>query len=94
MFELHGKYNTCKIFTDNYDNETISQVTELLNQASIKDSKIRIMPDTHAGKGCVIGTTMALTDKVIPNLVGDLLGGNLPDLRHKEEAIFHHQWAD
>ena len=46
MFELHGKYNTCKVFTDNCDNETISQITELLNQASAKDSKIRIMPDT------------------------------------------------
>lgn len=74
MFELHGKYNTCKIFTDNCDNETISQVTELLNQASVKDSKIRIMPDTHAGKGCVIGTTMTLTDKVVPNLVGADIG--------------------
>ena len=74
MFELHGKYNICKIFTDNCDNETISQVTELLNQASVKDSKIRIMPDTHAGKGCVIGTTMTLTDKVVPNLVGADIG--------------------
>ena len=53
MFELSGKYNTCKIFTDNCDNETISQLTDLLNQESVKGSKIRIMPDTHAGKGCV-----------------------------------------
>ena len=57
MIELNGKYNTAKIFTDNVDNETISQLTTLLNQKFVKDSRIRIMPDTHAGKGCVIGTT-------------------------------------
>lgn len=87
MFELHGKYNTCKIFTDNCDNETISQVTELLNQASIKDSKIRIMPDTHAGKGCVIGTTMTLTDKVISNLVGCDIGCGMYALKLEETEI-------
>ena len=74
MVELRGKYNTCKVFTDNIDNETISQLTALLNQESVKDSQIRIMPDTHAGKGCVIGTTMTLKDKVIPNLVGVDIG--------------------
>lgn len=74
MVELRGKYNTCKVFTDNIDNETISQLTALLNQESVKDSQIRIMPDTHAGKGCVIGTTMTLNDKVIPNLVGVDIG--------------------
>lgn len=70
MFELRGKYNTAKVFTDNCDNETISQLTTLLNQEFCKDSQIRIMPDCHAGKGCVIGTTMTLSDKVVVNLVG------------------------
>ena len=51
MLELKGKYNTAKVFTDNVDNETISQVIELLNQDYIKDAKIRIMPDCHAGAG-------------------------------------------
>lgn len=74
MFELNGKYNSCKIFTDNCDSETISQLTNLLNQESVEDSKIRIMPDTHAGKGSVIGTTMTLHDHVIPNLVGVDIG--------------------
>ena len=49
MLELKGKYNTAKVFTDNVDNETISQVIELLNQDYINDAKIRIMPDCHAG---------------------------------------------
>ena len=70
MLELNGKYNTAKVFTDNVDNETISQVIELLNQDYINDAKIRIMPDCHAGAGCVIGTTMTISDKVCPNLVG------------------------
>lgn len=87
MFELSGKYNTCKIFTDNCDNETISQLTDLLNQESVKGSKIRIMPDTHAGKGCVIGTTMTLQDKVIPNLVGVDIGCGMLAIKLKEKEI-------
>lgn len=74
MFELTGKHNSCKVFTDNIDNETISQIMTLLNQEFAKENKIRIMPDTHAGAGCVIGTTMTLTDKVVPNLVGVDIG--------------------
>ena len=70
MIPLIGKYNQAKVFTDNIDSETISQIIELLNQSFIEGSKIRIMPDCHAGKGCVVGTTMTLTDKVVPNLVG------------------------
>ena len=87
MFELSGKYNTCKIFTDNCDSETISQLTNLLNQESVKGSKIRIMPDTHAGKGCVIGTTMTLQDKVIPNLVGVDIGCGMLAIKLKEKEI-------
>lgn len=74
MFELEGKYNKATIFTDNVDNETISQVMGICNQEWTKDSKIAIMPDCHAGKGCVIGTTMTLHGKVCPNLVGVDIG--------------------
>lgn len=74
MFELNGKYGTAKIFTDNTDDETISQLINLLNQEFTQDLKIRIMPDTHAGKGCVIGTTMTINDKIVPNLVGVDIG--------------------
>ena len=63
----NGKYNTAKVFTDNIDSETISQVIELLNQPFVKDNQIRIMPDCHAGKGCVVGTTMTIKDKVVCN---------------------------
>lgn len=74
MLELKGKYNNCKVFTDNIDSETISQLTNLLNQKFTSDSQVRIMPDTHAGKGCVIGTTMTITDRIVPNLVGVDIG--------------------
>ena len=74
MIKLKGKHNTCKVFTDNIDNATIGQLITLMNQSSVAGSQIRIMPDTHAGKGCVIGTTMTISDKVIPNLVGVDIG--------------------
>jgi len=70
MIELQGKYNTAKVFTDNIEQEAISQIINLLNQEFVQGSQIRIMPDTHAGAGCTIGTTMTITDKVVPNLVG------------------------
>jgi RNA-splicing ligase RtcB len=74
MIELQGKYNTAKVFTDNIEAEAISQIINLLNQAFVAGSKIRIMPDTHAGAGCTIGTTMTVADKVVPNLVGVDIG--------------------
>ena len=63
-----------KIFTKNIEQEAIDQINELLNQEAFKDSKIRIMPDVHAGKGCVVGFTGNLGDKVIPNIVGVDIG--------------------
>lgn len=74
MLELKGKYNTAKVFTDNVDEKAIEQVIEMLNEEFTVGSNIRIMPDTHAGAGCVIGTTMTIKDKVVPNLVGVDIG--------------------
>jgi len=70
MIEVNGKYNSAKIFTDNVEQSAISQIIELCCQEFTKDSKIRIMPDVHAGKGCTVGTTMTIQNKVVPNLVG------------------------
>jgi RNA-splicing ligase RtcB len=74
MFEITGKYASAKVFTDNVESTAISQMMELLNQPFIEGSKVRFMPDCHAGAGCVIGTTMTITDKVCPNLVGVDIG--------------------
>lgn len=63
-----------KIFTDNIEDKAIEQIRELLSIDVFSDKKIRIMPDVHAGAGCVIGFTGDLGDKVIPNIVGVDIG--------------------
>ena len=63
-----------KIYTNNIEQEAINQINELLQQEPFKNCKVRIMPDVHAGKGCVIGFTADLGDKVIPNIVGVDIG--------------------
>ena len=63
-----------KIFTKNIEDKAIEQINLLLEQESFKNSKVRIMPDVHAGKGCVIGFTGDLGTKVIPNIVGVDIG--------------------
>ena len=63
-----------KIFTDNIEENALEQIKELLSIDVFSDKKIRIMPDVHAGAGCVIGFTGDLGDKVIPNIVGVDIG--------------------
>lgn len=87
MIELNGKYNNCKVFTDNIDNQTISQLLNLLNQDFISDSQVRIMPDTHAGKGCVIGTTMTIENKIVPNLVGVDIGCGMRTIKLADKNL-------
>jgi tRNA-splicing ligase RtcB (3'-phosphate/5'-hydroxy nucleic acid ligase) len=74
MLEFQGKYNKAKVFTRNIEETAAEQIVELCDQEFVKDSKIRIMPDTHAGAGCTIGTTMTIQDKIVPNLVGVDIG--------------------
>lgn len=87
MVELRGKYGIAKVFTDTVDNESISQVINLLNQPYIERSRIRMMPDIHAGARCTIGTTMTIQDKVCPNLVGVDIGCGMYTVRIKEDSI-------
>lgn len=87
MIELNGKYNTAKIFTDVVDQSAISQVIELLNQEFAAGSRIRMMPDIHAGAGCTIGTTMTITDKIVPNLVGVDIGCGMETVRVREDHM-------
>lgn len=63
-----------KIFTDNIEDEALIQVKELSHHPSLANSKIRIMPDVHAGKNCVIGFTATTKDKIIPSILGNDLG--------------------
>lgn len=78
-----------KIFTDNIEKEAIDQINTLLSQPAFMDCKVRIMPDVHAGAGCVIGFTADLGDKVIPNIVGVDIGcGMLTVKLHSTEIDF------
>lgn len=63
-----------KIFTQNIEQEALDQINTLMGQPAFSDCKVRIMPDVHAGAGCVIGFTADLGDKVIPNIVGVDIG--------------------
>ncbi|MBR4590229.1 MAG: RtcB family protein [Bacteroidaceae bacterium] len=63
-----------KIFATTVEQDAISQIYRLASQPHFAGAKIRIMPDTHAGAGCVIGFTANLGDKVVPNLVGVDIG--------------------
>lgn len=74
MLSIKGQYNNAIVYAKNIDEITIKQITELCNQEFSKDSLIRIMPDVHAGKGCTIGTTMTIKDKIVPNMVGVDIG--------------------
>lgn len=72
--EIKGKYGIAKVYASLIDENTKVQIKELMNQKFIKDLDVRIMADCHAGKGCVIGTTMKVKDKIVPNLVGVDIG--------------------
>lgn len=87
MLILNGRYNSAKVFTDVIDQSSIAQIIELCNQSVTENSKIRIMPDVHAGAGCTIGTTMTVTDKAIPNLVGVDIGCGMETVKLKEKHI-------
>jgi len=87
MIELTGKYNIAKVFTDNVEQEAISQIIQLLNQEFVANSTIRIMPDTHAGAGCTIGTTMTIHGKAVPYMVGVDIGCGMETVLLRENHI-------
>lgn len=87
MIILNGKYNSAKVFTEIIDEGAIAQIIELCNQPISENSSIRIMPDVHAGAGCTIGTTMTVSDKINPNLVGVDIGCGMETIRLKEKHI-------
>lgn len=84
-----------KIFTDNIEKNALEQIKELLSIDVFSDKKIRIMPDVHAGAGCVIGFTGNLGDKVIPNIVGVDIGCGMHILNlGKIEDIDYHAFNE
>ena len=87
MIEVKGKFNTAKIFTDVIDNASLGQVKSLCDQEFAAESKIRMMPDIHAGAGCTVGTTMTIKDKVVPNLVGVDIGCGMEIVKIRESRM-------
>ena len=74
MLEIKGKVSTAVCYAAVVEDEAIEQIRRMCDHDFTANSKIRIMPDVHAGKGCTIGTTMTIEDKVVPNIVGVDIG--------------------
>ncbi len=98
MFEIKGTFNTAICYASVVEEEAIEQIRRMCDHSFTEGANIRIMPDVHAGKGCTIGTTMTITDKVVPNIVGVDIGcgmytlslGNVPIDLAEADAAAHH----
>lgn len=73
-FEIKGKVNTAICYAKVVDEDAIEQIRRMCDFSMTEGSKICIMPDVHSGKGCTIGTTMTVIDKIVPNVVGVDIG--------------------
>lgn len=74
MITIKGAHNTAIVFTTDLEPQAEAQIQAVCDQEAFSQSKIRIMPDVHAGMGCTIGTTMTITDKIVPGMVGVDIG--------------------
>ena len=74
MLTIKGKYNAAVCYADTVEDGAIEQITTVCDMAELSDCKIRIMPDVHSGKGCTIGTSMTINDKIVPAMVGVDIG--------------------
>lgn len=81
MKKIVGAWNEAVVYTDELEESAAVQLKALCNEPFTAGSRIRIMPDVHAGAGCTIGTTMTVTDKVVPNLVGVDIGCGMETMR-------------
>ena len=87
MIEIVGSKNRAICYTNTIDEKSREQIQELCNLSEFADSKIRIMPDVHAGKGCVIGTSMTITNKVVPSMVGVDIGCGMETVKIAERDV-------
>lgn len=87
MLEIKGKVNTALCYAKVVEDVAIEQIRRMCDYALTEGSRIRIMPDVHAGKGCTIGTTMTVADKVCPNIVGVDIGCGMYTVRLGEAAV-------
>lgn len=87
MIEIQTKTNTVKVFTDHLDKQTKQQIAATARDPAYADSKMRVMPDTHAGRSCVIGMTMTLHGRVSPSLVGVDIGCGMEVVKLANETL-------
>ena len=87
MIEIVGQYNTAICYTGELEEAAAGQIKAVCDQSAFADCKIRIMPDVHAGMGCTIGTTMTITDKIVPGMVGVDIGCGMETVRIAEKDI-------
>jgi tRNA-splicing ligase RtcB len=87
MIEIKGKYNRAICYADDLEKTARDQIVTLCDLEIFSDSKICIMPDVHAGAGCTIGTTMTITDIVVPNMVGVDIGCGIETVKIENESI-------
>ena len=87
MLEIKGQLNTAICYAKVIEDEAVEQIRRMCDYALTENSRIRIMPDVHAGKGCTIGTTMTVTDKVCPNIVGVDIGCGMYTVKLADRSI-------
>ena len=87
MLEIKGRVSTALCYAQTIDTEAVEQIHRLCDQEFTRGSRIRMMPDAHWGKGCTIGTTMTVTDKAVPNVVGVDIGCGMYTVRLENRDI-------
>lgn len=87
MLEIQGKVSTAICYAKVIEDSAIEQIRRMCDYALTKDSRVRIMPDVHAGKGCTIGTTMTVVDKACPNIVGVDIGCGMYTVRLADKEL-------
>ncbi|MCL2876471.1 MAG: RtcB family protein [Betaproteobacteria bacterium] len=81
MIKVKGKHNTALCYCGELEPDAFKQIQAVCDREEFADCRIRIMPDVHAGKGCTIGTTMTITDKIVPGMVGVDIGCGMETVR-------------
>ena len=87
MIDVKGKHNTAICYTHELENVSFEQIKSVCDREEFADCKIRIMPDVHAGMGCTIGTTMTITDKIVPGMVGVDIGCGMETVKLAQKDI-------
>ncbi|MCL2198181.1 MAG: RtcB family protein [Defluviitaleaceae bacterium] len=87
MVKVTGNHNTAICYTNELEPASYEQIKTVCDREEFSDCKIRIMPDVHAGMGCTIGTTMTISDKIVPGMVGVDIGCGMETVKIAEREI-------